>query len=204
MIQLVGDAFVWRSGMAIDADGSPHAYGPHGVAALDYLANAGHPGNWWGVVTNDSGLPVVQGENDPAPGFYISCTSLVDRSKTKYDPRRYVDSETVPFVTCTRDMKQRGCMLGDVAMVFYGAGECAAVVADIGPHPGEGSIALARELGIPHDPKNGGVSAPAVSYVVFKQSAMGWPRANEDVKAQAEKLFDAWGSFERLAYVLGG
>lgn len=204
MIQLIGDAFVWRSGMAIDADGSPHAYAPAGMRALDYLANAGKPGNWWGIVCNDMGLPFVQGADDPAPGHYVSCTALVDRSKPRHDPRRYVDSETVPYVTTTRDMRQRGCRLGDVAMVFYGAAACAAIVADVGPHPGEGSIALARDLGIPHDPKHGGVDASVVSYVLFTGTALGWPRSNDDVRAQAEKSFGRWGSYERLAVVLGG
>jgi Fungal chitosanase of glycosyl hydrolase group 75 len=66
--------------LGIDADGSPHAYHPNGSPpGLDYLANAGKPGNWYGIVTDNqkaSGNPVVQGSSDPAPGFYISSTAL--------------------------------------------------------------------------------------------------------------------------------
>lgn len=38
-------------------------------------ANAGRPDNWWGIVTRH-GEPVIQGANDPAPGCYVSTTSL--------------------------------------------------------------------------------------------------------------------------------
>ena len=38
-------AFFYESGLMIDADGSYHAYHPDGRSGLDYLGNAGHPGN---------------------------------------------------------------------------------------------------------------------------------------------------------------
>jgi hypothetical protein len=43
--------------------GAPNAYHPEDKG-LDFLANAGKTGNWWGIVTEDgtpSGKPVVQG-----------------------------------------------------------------------------------------------------------------------------------------------
>lgn len=42
-------------------------------------------------------------------------------------------------------------------------------MADIGPHPGEGSIAMADALGIPSSPKHGGVDS-GVTYVAFPHS----------------------------------
>ena len=55
-----------------DADGDPRAYHPKGSPpGLDYLANAGHPGNWWALATDNgkpNGRPIIQGPNDPAPG----------------------------------------------------------------------------------------------------------------------------------------
>ena len=58
--------FFFESGLSVDADGAPNAYGPHGVPdTLDNLGNAGHPGNWWGVVTDARGQPIVQ--NGVAP-----------------------------------------------------------------------------------------------------------------------------------------
>ena len=84
--------------MDIDADGSPHAYHPNGSPpGLDYLANAGSPGNWWGIATDNqksSGNPVVQDSSDPAPGFYVATTALIDTSKSWKNPLAYVNSET--------------------------------------------------------------------------------------------------------------
>src|SRR3954453_23136110 len=65
------------AGMAIDADGSPRAYHPRGSPpGLDFLANAGSSGNFFGIVTDRHGQPIVQSARDPAPGFFVSPTSL--------------------------------------------------------------------------------------------------------------------------------
>ena len=66
------EAVIFEGGMMVDADGSPQAYHPppDERKGLDNLADAGEPGNWWGIVTDNgkgSGNPVVQGSNDPAP-----------------------------------------------------------------------------------------------------------------------------------------
>jgi hypothetical protein len=59
--QLTGDtAFYYSSGLNIDADGAPNAYSPNDTG-IDYLANAGSPGNWWGIATDGSGKPYIQG-----------------------------------------------------------------------------------------------------------------------------------------------
>lgn len=199
-VQLIRGAMVWRSGLQVDADGSPHAYHPDSKPGLDYLANAGKPGRWWGIALDDQGAPFVQGPDDPAPGFYVSTTSLYDARYPARDPRRYVNSEGVYYVTATRDMVARGCRMGDCAVVLYGGKCVAAVVADVGPHPGEGSIALADALGIPSDPRHGGVSAPAVSFVVFPGSRPGpWPVA---FAGPALAHFEAWGGSAALAAAL--
>src|SRR3990172_2424520 len=71
---------MYKAKMYIDADGSPRAYGPSN-SGLDWTANAGSPGNWWGVVTDNNGDPVIQGSGDPFPGMYVSSTSLVNHVK---------------------------------------------------------------------------------------------------------------------------
>ncbi len=73
-------AFFYESGLMIGADGTYHAYHPDGSSALDYLGNAGQPGNWWALVTDNgqpSGTPLVQTDANPAPGFYISTNIVV-------------------------------------------------------------------------------------------------------------------------------
>jgi len=63
---------LFERGMDITAAGSPRAYGPPGVDALDYLGNAGQPGNWLGLVTDNgqpSGTPVIQTKTTQRLGF---------------------------------------------------------------------------------------------------------------------------------------
>jgi hypothetical protein len=79
-----GSAFFYEAGTMIDADGGYHSYHPDGKSGLDYLGKAGRPGNWWALVTDSglpSGNPIVQTEHEPAPGFYISTTSLEDPTR---------------------------------------------------------------------------------------------------------------------------
>lgn len=204
VLRVIGEtAFFYRSGMSIDADGSPRAYGPNGLG-LDNLACAGHPGNWWGVVTV-GGEPVVQGPNDPAPGYYVSTTAMVDPNFPATDPRHYVDSESVPFIVLPPScIRLGGAKLGDYATVVYGGGVCHAIFADIGPndHLGEGSMALAAELGINPDPKHGGTDSP-VLYIVYPGSGAREPGTIGEIQAAAQPLFDAWGGFERAGAGIG-
>src|SRR5262249_30613601 len=129
-------AIRWTAGLAVDADGCPSAYAPDD-SGLDHLANAGHPGNWWGLVTDNGrpdGEPLKQTATDPQPGFYISTTALVDPTRHMVDPGRYVDAAKVPYLSLPPEIfSQCGAHLGDVAVVDYGGNRCGAVVADVGP-----------------------------------------------------------------------
>ena len=182
-----GDRVTWTAGLAIDADGCPSAYAPvgSGLRGRDLLGNAGKPGHWWGLVCDEHGEPYVQRATDPAPGFYISPTALQDHGRPLRDPRRYVDSARVPYLSIPPELRELGVRLGDVARVRYRGQACEAIVADVGPHGklGEGSIALANALGIPSDPRHGGVGA-GVEVCVWAGSGKGWPRAMDDVRAQ--------------------
>jgi hypothetical protein len=201
--RIVGqDAFFFESGMTIDADGAPDAYHPDNIGT-DLLGNAGRSANWWALVTDTGrhdGTPVVQGPDDPNPGYYISTTALEDQSKPARDPRRYVNSNEIPFFVLP--VNQRGgATLGDFGVVVNRAnGKLAyALLADLGPrgHLGEGSIALAEALGINSNPRAGG-AARGVAYVVFPGSGNGKPRSIEDINAEGERLFRVWGGKPQL------
>lgn len=144
----------------IDADGAYRAYHPDDMSGLDALSNAGHPGNWWGLVTNLRGEPIIQGPNDPAPGFYVSSTAYQWPQFARTDPRRYLDSETVRFIVVENFIRQRakGVVLGCRARVTYRGKSTDAVVGDLGPlyKFGELSIACAKEVGIPPNARTGG------------------------------------------------
>jgi Fungal chitosanase of glycosyl hydrolase group 75 len=189
--------------MSIDADGSPRAYHPRGSPpGLDDLANAGTPGHFFGIVTDVTGRPVVQRRGDPAPGFFVSTTALEDTSHPRTSPRRYVNSSTIPYIVLpTRALEPTGARLGDLASVWNRRTEklSHAIIADVGPRGriGEGSIALARRLGINASAISGGQSGDVV-FIVFPGSGNRRPRPFADIKAKAAPLFAAWGGIERV------
>src|SRR6266404_5074222 len=195
-------AFFYEAGFMIDADGAYHAYHPDNRSGLDYLGNAGRPGDWWALVTSNgksSGKPVIQSESHPAPGFYISTTSLEDSSKDKDDPRRYVDAESVNFFVLPGKLGL-GTKLGDFGVVIrpdqndYDY----AIYADVGPASkiGEASIALADALGIPSSPKSGG-TGHGIIYIVFPGSRQGWPLSQAEIDQYAATLFAKWGGLDK-------
>ena len=99
-------AFVYQSGFAVDADGAYRAYHPNNRLGLDSIEHAGQPGDWWALATdtgNTDGRPVIQGKDDPAPGYYVSMTALYDsRIEDEHNPRRFVDAASVPYVVLPR------------------------------------------------------------------------------------------------------
>jgi len=198
-------AIFYKSGLAIDADGAFRAYHPDDRLGLDSLAHAGHPGNWWALVTDNekrSGRPIVQGKGDPAPGFYVSTTALYDPDNPNVrDPHRYVDAGEIPYIVL-HPKALKFARLGDFAtLVNLQNGKTSpAIVADessAGLPIGEGSIALAKALGIDSDPRLGGKHGNVV-YVVYPASGNGRPRSLSEIAANAKRLFEAWGGSERL------
>jgi len=167
-----GHKLEWVCGAAIDADGSPRAYGPNNTG-LDWTANAGGSCNWYGVATNKDGEPIVQGADDPYPGMYVSTTAYTHPGISADDPRRYLDSEKVPYVVIPGKLRKQvpGVVLGCKAEVTnMRTGVCVtAIIGDVGPSNkiGEISIRLAQALGIPSGPKKGGTTQLMLSYQVF-------------------------------------
>lgn len=170
-------ATMFKAKMYIDADGSPRAYGPNN-SGLDWTANAGYPGNWWGVVTDANGDPIIQGQGDPYPGMFVSTTSLVNAAYGVTNPLRYTNSEAVPFfVLPSAVVSLGGIRIGDVGYVYNtqtGQG-CFAIYADAGPAGklGEGSIYLAEQIGINSNPRTGGTGLGIIDYIIFPYSGYG-------------------------------
>lgn len=162
----------FTGGMQIDADGSWRAYGPNN-SGLDLTRNAGAPGYWYGIATDAKGNPIVQGPGDPFPGMYVSTTRLQRKGFAPSDPRRYVNSEEVPYavipghlITMVRP-KVIGCLciVTNIKTQF----SVRAVCADSGPKTkaGEGSIKLAEMHGIRSNPRTGGTAEPIFRYDFF-------------------------------------
>lgn len=199
--QIPGET-IWffRAGMNIDADGSPHAYHPDDIG-LDNLANAGNADNWYGIAVGQNNIPYIQSESDPAPGYYVSPTSLCNPTKLESDPDRYVNSEVVPYIALPAKLVGSDTKLGDFCIVINTTNQsiCGAIVADCGgnKHIGEGSIALAQKLGINDNPKNGGCEDGLI-YVVFPQSTKGFSVSPESIDLISKQLFDQWGGILKL------
>jgi hypothetical protein len=197
--------FFYKSGLDIDADGAFRAYHPNDRLGLDSLAHAGPRGNWWALVTDNgktSGRPVVQGKSDPAPGYYVSTTALYDPDNPNpRDPHRYVDAAKIPYIVL-HPKALNYARLGDFATVvnLQNGKISAAFVADESAPDlpiGEGSIALAEELGIDSSPRYGGQKG-AVAYLVYPGSGNGKPRPLKEIVSNSKQLFEAWGGLDRL------
>jgi hypothetical protein len=193
-----GTPFFFEAGMTIDADGAPNAYNADNTG-LDDLANAGSPAHWDGLVADADGTPFIQGPDDPFPGYYVSCTALTDRTKGQTDPSRYVDASKIPYVVLPGNLaRDAGARLGDFAVVYNtrNGKSSYAIFADIGTF-GEGSIALADNLGIWSDARQGGTRGGIV-YHVFPGSGNGKPRTVEEINTETAKLVEDWGGTDRI------
>jgi hypothetical protein len=152
---------VVRKRMDVDVDGAPRAYGPPGFKTLDTPRNAHYRG--WenapivGYMT-EHGKPVVQGPQDPAPGYYVSQTTLEDETKGERDPRRYVDATKISYVVLGDAARKRGVKIGDFVAVHSkrtGRSVYGIVGDDGNPSGDEGSLHLLQALGYPfHDGRN--------------------------------------------------
>lgn len=185
------------AGATLDGDGANGQFGGLPCYApasfrggtLDILANAGRSGNWFGVVTDtghSAGDPVIQNENHPCPGAYISATSLflLDENGKRVpstSPFAYVDSATVPFIVVPPMIVRgvAGIVLGCRCVVTNHRTQQSvdAVVADTGPknHLGEISVACALAIGVPigtiHLAQGDGAPSPSIFYKLFPGTA---------------------------------
>ena len=228
------DAWLIKGRLLMDTDGAPNCYHPSDLnvrtdyqnydlmehkGALDWKANGGHPGNWFGVVTDNgqvTGNPLVQGANDPFPGFYVSSSSLVDKSKKPGDPNRYVDARKIPYLAWpqqvwreagprfTRVSQGPTGRIGDLMTAYNPKNGKVGhlILADMGgyddPHFGEGSPALGKLLDAY------GHQEPDILYIVYPHSGadQGTIPSADDIQQKGQKLFDAWGGVAEVQRVL--
>jgi hypothetical protein len=201
--QRIGDAVLFHAGMYIDADGAPNAYGPHN-RGLDFTANAVRGGRFLSVALHPDGRPVIQ-RSGRFKGYYVSTTSLHNAAGSAASPSTYVDARKIPYIVLPPEfMKQFGAALGDLAVVTNqrNGKSSFAIFADVGPHGkiGEGSVALARALGLNGDPRYGGTGNPDIAYLVFPQSGLGPGklRSASAIRSSALRVFRRWGGDRRL------
>ena len=186
--------------MDIDVDGAPNAYGPPGKKTLDYLSNAHYRarpgGEIVGYLTDDDHpkVPIIQGPHDPYPGYYVSTTHMVDGSRKRRDPLRYVDATKINYVVLGDEARRRGARVGDFVAVYSRRHKRAVygIVGDSGnPSGAEGSLHLLQALGYPFKSgKTGSVERKEVVIRFFPRSNPGrmFFRSQAALDAAAEKI----------------
>jgi hypothetical protein len=201
--QKIGDAVLFHAGMFVDADGAPNAYGPHN-RGLDFTTNALRGGRFLSVALHPDGSPVIQ-RSGRFKGYYVSTTSLHNAAGSPATPTTYVDARKIPYIVLPPEfMQQFGVALGDLAVVTNqrNGRTSFAIFADVGPHGkiGEGSVALARALGLNDDPRHGGTGNASIAYLVFPKSGLGSGRlrSTQEIKTSGLKVFRRWGGARRL------
>lgn len=156
--------------MTVDVDGAPNAYGPKGKPTLDFEKNAHTGGTLRGKVVGymmEHGKPVIQGPNDPKPGYYVSTTDFRDDSIIDdKNPKKYLDATKIHYVVLGSFGKRHKVKLGDFVVVHSHETEKTvyAIVGDSGNPAGtEGSLALLQALGYPYkDGKDDAVEDPKI------------------------------------------
>jgi len=188
--------------MDVDVDGAPRAYGPPGSDTLDYLRNAHSMGDLnapvVGYLVEDAPphRPVVQGPQDPAPGYYVSQTAFEDDSvENERDPRRYVDATKINYVVLGREARRMGARLGDFVAVYSKRTHRSVfgIVGDSGNTSGdEGSLHLLQALSYPfHSGKDDAVEDAEIVVRFF-------PGSNPE-----RRFFRAQGALDEAARGLG-
>lgn len=188
--------------MDVDVDGAPRAYGPPGSDTLDDLRNAHSMGDLnapiVGYLLEDAPphRPVVQGPQDPAPGYYVSQTAFEDDSvENERDPRRYVDATKINYVVLGKQARKMGARLGDFVAVYSKRTHRSVfgIVGDSGnPSGDEGSLHLLQALGYPfHSGRNDAVEEPEIVIRFY-------PRSNPE-----RRFFHTQEALDKAAEELG-
>jgi hypothetical protein len=178
--------------MSVDADGAYRAYHPDDIG-LDSLDNAGNGAEWWGIATDESGNPIIQQSTDTAPGYYVSITALSECNKLDSDPRAYVNSVKILYFVLPAS-RSGWAEVGDLGVVINleNFKRSYAIYDDISPVDklGEGSIALARALGVNANARYGGVDSN-ILYIVLRGSGKGecTLRSIQEINKKSSKLF---------------
>jgi hypothetical protein len=211
--RLPGDkAYVYQTTrIAIDADGAPNAYQPQD-RGIDALANAGFPkGDWKSVLVTDPAdpsRPFVQDTGQFA-GFFLSMTTLQDRTKANTDPARWVDARTVPYLVFPgRFFAMRGTgRLGVLGMArsLSTKSTSPVIFADVGGQDhelGEVSIRLAENLG-GHDidPRSGaGAPKGPFVYIIFPGTEVTppWPLSAEELQHRTDTELAKIGGWDAV------
>jgi hypothetical protein len=176
-----GEKVTFTADADIDADGANGQNGARAAYMADdsgseLLANGGmgiRHGEAVGTTDWFKDIVVVEGGKPKIfpGGVIVSKTAYKIRGEQEDTPKRYVDSETVPYVVVPPVIiqKTKGVVRGCFARVTYKGQSVDCMVGDVGPRKkiGEISMAAARAVGMNPSPRSGGEERKIVQYEVF-------------------------------------
>lgn len=233
------NAIAFASQMQVNTDGAPDSYHPDDIG-ITHICNGISVGpncTWkaaclpefrqakaegfrgptkvcfFAMATGADGVPILQSDTDPKPGYFVSTTALKQPGQNPRAPQAQLDSNTVPFAvipTTWQRTGRPGPRLGDFGIAYRRSNGNMAyfVVGDTGPRNklGEGSVALHKALG--NDPfvmrfgvrrARKGIGGRDVVYLLFPGSAEPGDLLDAaSIERMARPLLDRFGGTERL------
>ncbi len=209
--------FVLTKNLALDLDGARHAYHPNnegidnnlngGIsqteATQNHFAKTGNRG--YGIAKKLSPDKTFYIGYLQPEGYFVSQTTVYDKTKTEGDPARYADAETIPYIAVSPGWKSKGIKLGDIAYVINldNGKEFAAIFADARNNDNETeiSLALADSLNIPVTTKMGksydgaktikryvGIKNAHLKIFYFAHSGNGNGKTSEEIQTAGKAL----------------
>jgi hypothetical protein len=232
-------AIAFASQMHVNTDGAPDSYHPDdiGITHICNGVSVGASCTWkadclsdfnkakaegftgptkicfFAMATKSGGVPIIQRESDPQPGFFVSTTALKQPNEAESTPQRQLDSNQIPFAVIPSSWNKSPSSrpkLGDFGVAYRrstGATEFF-VIGDLGPTRklGEGSVALHKALG--NDPfvkrfgkrrAMKGIGGRDVFYVMFPGSAVQNQKFDVSmIRARGEQVLASFGGKQRL------
>lgn len=163
--------FVFANKLALDLDGSRHAYHPNNEG-IDHNANGGISqveatqnrfpktgSRGYGIAKKLSADKTYFIGYLQPNGYFVSQTPVYNKNKAEGDPDRYADAETIPYIALSPAWKKKGLKPCDIVYVVNldNGKESAAIFADYRGNDKEVeiSLALANALSIPVSMKVG-------------------------------------------------
>lgn len=134
------------------------------------------------------------------------CESFLNRQNqtafTQPGTRESLDPTKISFISLPLGQsRENQIFLGDFVAVYNTSNKklAFAIFGDIGPNNrlGEGSIALAKELGVFNGPRAGSIS-DGIVYIVFPNSRTSTRITREIIDTEGKRLFERWGGDKEL------